>query len=153
MPSKSNSLVDILFYSSDIDLKFAMTIHALICIVIGFASFVVPHGFISAYGTYNHMAHEFVRLYGCLTLGLGWFVWSTKSIKDGRLMRAVSETFCFCYILQALTMLRAQFTDSNGHSLLHWLIAILFLATGVLYGSIRFGRKLKGFELPGSEDE
>lgn len=98
---------------------------------------------------YNHFAHEFIRMYGCLTLGVGWFVWNTKSIKDGRLFRAVSETFAICYLLQAAVMARAQWTNPGGHSIAHTVIAVAFLIVGLLYAYIRLGGKLKDFELPG----
>lgn len=104
-------------------------------------------------GSYNHMAHEFVRLYGCLTLAIGYIVWSTKTINDARLQRAISETFALCYTLQSLAMLRAQFTSPDGHTLSHWFIAMIFLMIGGAYGYIRFVRKIKSFELPGTSEE
>lgn len=146
---------------SAIDLKIVMKIHSIICIVVGLAAVSMPHGLYSraleggsaSTAGYNHMAHEFVRLYGCLTLGTGWFVWSTKDIRDGRLMRAISETFSICYCMQAFAMLRAQFTDPTGHTILHWLIGMIFLVVGALYGYIRLFSKIKAFELPGIDEE
>jgi hypothetical protein len=141
--------------SDDINLKFVMRIHSLVCIVIGIAAVLLPHGLLqsASRGNYDHLSHEFVRLYGSITLCIGWFVWSTQDIRDGRLMRAVSETFAICYSLQALVMFRAQFSDPSGHSLMHWMIAVLFLSLGSLYGHVRIQRRIKGYELPGHAEE
>ena len=137
------------------DLKSAMKIHASICIIIGTGTLLLPHRFyfFAVGGSYNHFAHEFVRLYGCLTLGIGYIVWSTRSIKDGRLQRSFSEAFALCYGLQALCILRAQFASPDGHSILHWFIGLLFVGISGVYAMIRFTRKIKEFELPDSIHE
>ena len=82
-------------------------------------------------------------------MNIGWFVWTTQKIKDGRLVKSISETFALCYLLQAVVMVRAQFTNPMGHTMLHWLISAIFLVIGLLYGIIRFGFRAKDFELPG----
>ena len=132
-----------------------MKVHALICIMIGVITLLIPHSisFSNESNTYNHMAHEYTRLYGCLTLSIGWLVWSTKDINDGRLLRVISETFAVCYSLQSLAMLRAQFTNPNGHTLIHWLVSILFLCIGSLYAYIRLFHGIKTFELPGMGED
>ena len=140
--------------NTNIDLKLVMRIHGVISIFMGFITFTLPHSvYKSSEGNYNHMAHEYVRLYGCLTLTIGYFVYSTQDIKDGRLMRSVSETFAICYILQSLTMLRAQFSNPNGHSLFHWIIAMIFLFIGLSYAYIRLVKKIKVYELPSISDD
>jgi hypothetical protein len=91
--------------AANIGIRGVMEIHAVICIVIGFGTFILPHGFYSVKsGGYNHFAHEFIRLYGCLTLAIGYLVWSTRDIKDGRLLRSLSEAFAICYLLQSAAM-------------------------------------------------
>ena len=138
----------------NIDLKLVMRAHGVISILMGFLTFMLPHSaYKSSEGNYNHMAHEYVRLYGCLTLTIGYFVYATQDIKDGRLMRSISETFAICYILQSLTMLRAQFSNPNGHSLFHWIIAMLFLLIGFSYAYIRVIKKIKAYELPSVSDD
>lgn len=138
--------------------KFVMKVHSIVCIIIGVIALIIPHRlqFINLFQfsnhPYNHLTHEHIRLYGCLTLSIGWFVWSTKSINDGRLQRAVSEAFSVCYILQSIVMLRAQFTNPTGHSLLHWFVAIVFLCVGSLYAYIRMFYGIKSFQLPGMEE-
>ena len=140
--------------NTNIDLKLVMRVHGTISILMGFITFILPHSvYKSSEGNYNHMAHEYVRLYGCLTLTIGYFVYATQDIKDGRLMRSISETFAICYVLQSLTMLRAQFSNPNGHSLFHWLIAVLFLFIGFSYGYIRLIKKIKTYELPSVSDD
>lgn len=138
-----------------IDLKLVMRIHAGLCIVVGVAAASLPHTLLpkTIVSSYNHAAHEYVRLYGCMTMGVGWLVWRSQDVRDGRLMRAIAEAFAACYSLQALVMLRAQFTNPSGHSLLHWFIALLFLLLGSLYTNARLRRKIKGFELPGHAED
>lgn len=131
------------------ELRSIMQLHSSICILIGMGALVLPHHFFSSSTGYNHFAHEFVRLYGCLTLSIGYLVWVTKDIKDGRLLRALTETFAISYGLQALAMLRAQFSSPDGHSYFHWLILLLFASVSGLYSFCRFSRKMKDFELPG----
>eukprot|EP01035_Chromulina_nebulosa_P017662 gene17662-23249_t len=118
-----------------LDVHLVMQIHSLACMVLGGAALSLPHSlYSSSMGSYNHMSHEFIRLYGCLTLAVGWLVHRCRSLEDA--------------------MLRAQFTDPSGHSLLHWSIALLFLSIGTLYLYIRITNKIKYFELPnnGSKD-
>jgi len=136
------------------DLRQIMRMHAFTSIALGVGTLVIPHSFLmAAQGEYSHYAHEFIRLYGCMTLSIGWVVWKSQGLQDGRLARALSETFCISYSLQALVMLRAQFTNPNGHTVLHWQIALLFLALGVAYGYVRWIKKIKYFALPGEGDE
>ena len=133
------------------ELKSIMQLHSLICILLGIGTFLLPHRFYSNSSGYDHFAHEFVRLYGCLTLGIGYLVWCTKDIKDGRLLRALTETFALSYGLQAIAMLRAQLTSPSGHSTLHWCTLSLLICVSGLYTFCRFARKIKDFELPGFE--
>ena len=94
------------------------------------------------------MAHEMIRLYGCLQLSIAWIVLSSCDITDGRLLRRISEAFSAGYFLQAVVMARAQFTNPSGHRFEHWILALLSLAIAILYAVIRFVKKLKDFELP-----
>ena len=132
-----------------VDIKGVMQLHSIICMFIGLGTLLLPHRFYSSLSGYNHFAHEFVRLYGCLTLGIGYLVWNTKDIKDGRLIRALTETFALSYGLQAAAMLRAQISNPDGHSYFHWFILFLFVSVSGLYGFSRFAKKIKDYELPG----
>jgi hypothetical protein len=91
------------------------------------------------------------RLYGCLRLACGWILWHIRRVDDGLFRRHVCEALCACYVLQALSVLRAQFTDR--HTVLNW-IAIMVLSTlSICYGSFRFskgGNLIKIYELPTS---
>jgi hypothetical protein len=133
------------------NLRDIMRYHAFTCMVLGCGTLLLPHTFL---GTgYSHYAHEFIRLYGCLTLSIAWVVWKSQGIKDGRLARALTETFAVSYCLQSLVMLRAQFTNPEGHTYLHWQIAVVFGLLGVGYGYIRWVKKIKYFALPNDHDE
>ena len=138
----------------EFDLKLMMEAHAIFCIFLGFGCTLLPHGWYTNTRRYeyDHDKHEFIRLYGALTLGIGWIVWKTRDITDGRLKRAISESLAICYLLQAVTMIRAQITNPNGHHALHWLIAIIFVCIGALYAYLRFVKKIKAFELPGAHE-
>ena len=131
------------------ELKSIMQLHSVICIFVGLGTLLLPHRFFSSTTGYNHFAHEFVRLYGCLTLGVGYLVWVTKDIKDAMLLKALTETFAISYGLQAVAMLRAQFSSPEGHSYIHWMILLLFICVSGLYSFCRFARKIKDFDLPG----
>eukprot|EP01041_Mallomonas_annulata_P005878 gene5878-11872_t len=137
--------------AAEFDLKRLMLLHAISCMFSGTACLLLPHSF-GAYSSYNHMTHEFIRLYGALSLGIGWLVWKTRDISDGRLKRAISESFALCYLLQAISMARAQTTNPHGHSAFHWLISISFACIGGLYLYIRFIKKIKTFDLPGNHE-
>ena len=54
-----------------IALRQVMIIHAISCIIIGIWATFIPHGLVASSSEYNHMAHEYIRMYGCLTLSVG----------------------------------------------------------------------------------
>ena len=86
-------------------------------------------------------------------MGLGWLVWSSRTINDGRLTRAITESFSIAYMLQGVVMFRALFanvSDPNFNFSMHLFMALLFLLIGSLYLFVRFTSKLKDFELPGN---
>lgn len=91
-------------------------------------------------------------LYGCLRLACGWIVWHVRSVDDGRFRRSVCEALCFCYLVQALAVLRAQITDSSK-TWWNWLAILLLGVLSAAYGSFRFrrgGNLIKIYELPTS---
>lgn len=72
-----------------------------------------------------------------------------RKVDDGMFRRHVCEALLVCYVLQALSVLRAQFTDR--HTVINWIAAILLLALAACYGSFRFGKGgnlIKIYELP-----
>jgi hypothetical protein len=121
--------------------------------VFGILALLAPHGVLTSLsgGLYSHGVHETLRLYGCLRVACGWILWHVRSVDDGRFRRSVCEALCFCYVLQALAVMRAQLTDR--HTLLNWVaISVLTLLSGA-YGSFRFrrgGNLIKVYELPSS---
>jgi len=98
------------------------------------------------------MSHEYVRLYGVLNIAIGWLIWKLRDASDGRIGQAIAEAFAVCYLLQFLVMLRAQFSNPEGHSVLHWMVALVFGGLAYAYIYIRFFKKIKYFELPGSHN-
>ena len=90
-------------------------------------------------------------LYGCLRVACGWILWHVRSVDDGRFRRSVCEALCFCYVLQALAVMRAQFTDR--HTVLNWVAILILTILSAAYGSFRFrrgGNLIKIYELPSS---
>ena len=88
-------------------------------------------------------------MYGCLRLATGWILWNVRSVDDGRFRRSVCEALFVCYVLQALTVLRAQFTDR--HTWLNWGAIAILLTIATAYASFRFGKGgnlIKIYELP-----
>ena len=138
-------------------LRNVMRIHAIFCIIIGFLCIIIPHNiYVSSvlrdgpYKAYDHIAHEYIRLYGCLTLSLGWIVERSKSLRDGALIKIITEAFSICYALQCIVMIRAHISYAKGHTFpyMHVAIAILFGLISILYGYIRLFKKPKDLELP-----
>ncbi len=89
------------------------------------------------------------RLYGCLKLACGWILWHVRPVDDGRFRKHVCEALLVCYALQALAVLRAQFTGQ--HTLINWIAIVLYVGLSAMYGSHRFGKggnSIKVYELP-----
>ena len=83
---------------------------------------------------------------------MGWIIFHIRSVDDGRSRRSVCESLCVCYMLQALVVLRAQFTDRKNT--INWIAIVLLLAIGTCYGRFRFGKgggMIKVYELPISD--
>ena len=88
-------------------------------------------------------------LYGCLRLACGWILWHVRAVDDGRFRKHVCEALAVCYSLQALAVLRAQFTDRNAY--INWFAIVLLSVMAMAYGSFRFrkgGNIIKIYELP-----
>lgn len=56
---------------SAVKIRIVMVAHAAVCIALGIACVILPHKIASSLAVYDHMAHEYTRLYGCLTLSVG----------------------------------------------------------------------------------
>jgi hypothetical protein len=128
-------------------------VDAAASVVFGVLSLLSPHGVLTSVsgGMYSHGVHETLRLYGCLRLACGWIVWHVRSVDDGRFRRSVCEALCFCYMVQALAVVRAQFTDR--HTWWNWVAILPLLLLSMAYGSFRFrkgGNLIKIYELPTS---
>ena len=91
------------------------------------------------------------RLYGCLRLACGWILWHVRAVDDGRFRKHICEALFVCYVLQALAVTRAQFTDR--HSIINWIAIVVLVILSAAYGSHRFrkgGNLIKVYELPSS---
>ena len=91
------------------------------------------------------------RLYGCLRLACGWILWHVRAVDDGRFRKHICEALFVCYVLQALAVARAQFTDR--HSTINWIAIFVLVTLSAAYGSHRFrrgGNLIKIYELPTS---
>ena len=140
-------------YLTGLSQRKLLRIHAIFCMFLGMFLFILPRQFFSSIsGTYDHMSHEYVRLYGVLNIAIGWLIWKLRDASDGRIGQAIAEAFAVCYLLQFLVMLRAQFSNPEGHSVLHWMVALVFGGLAYAYIYIRFFKKIKYFELPGSHN-
>ncbi|CEG50471.1 uncharacterized protein PHALS_00615 [Plasmopara halstedii] len=127
-------------------------VHMAIAVITGTFCFLTPHSLMSPLlGDINnsHIAHEFVRLYGALTLAQGWMVWRTRLVSDAIIRRTFCQAYCICFLLQALVLLRAQIASPENHSLLNWVNIFLLVALGLAYGYFLVFKTIKAFELPG----
>ena len=64
-----------------------------------------------------------------------------RRVDDGIFRRHVCEALLVCYILQALAVIRAQFTDQQFVTV-NWVAIIVLLALAAAYGSFRFGNSV-----------
>lgn len=90
-----------------------------------------------------------IRLYGCLRIALGWILFNIRKVDDGLFRKSTCEALCVCYLLQSLTVIRAQFTDRRTN--MNWIAIFVLSTVGLLYGTFRFSRKgsmIKVYELP-----
>mmetsp|Transcript_17635 Transcript_17635/g.27220 ORF Transcript_17635/g.27220 Transcript_17635/m.27220 type:complete len:150 (-) Transcript_17635:382-831(-) len=120
-------------------------------LLFGALALLSPHGILTKLsgGEYNHAVHEALRLYGCLRVACGWIIWNLRHVDDGRFRKKVCEALCVCYVLQALSVVRAQFTDR--HTWFNWISIFILLTLAAAYGSFRFrkgGNLIKIYELP-----
>lgn len=80
---------------------------------------------------------------------MGWIIYHVRSVDDGRFRRNVCEALFVCYVLQAIAVLRAQFTDRRNT--INWIAIIVLSLIGFGYGRFRFskgGDMIKVYELP-----
>ncbi|CAI5744683.1 unnamed protein product [Peronospora destructor] len=129
-------------------------VHMVIAVVMGVLCFLTPHSFMSPIlgdASNTHVAHEFVRLYGALTLAQGWMVWRTRLVSDALIRRTFCQAYCICFLLQAMALLRAQVTSPESHSMLHWVNILLLGGLGGVYGYFLVFKTIKAFELPGMD--
>ena len=120
-----------------------LMIYFLICS----AEYINTHIYIYIYLSFIPLP----RLYGCLRLACGWILWHVRAVDDGRFRKHICEALFFCYLLQIISVLRAQFTDR--HSMINWLAMIVLGTLAAAYGSFRFrrgGNLIKVYELPTS---
>ena len=83
---------------------------------------------------------------------MGWIVFHVRNVDDGRFRRSICEALFLCYLVQAVAVLRAQFTD--GKNVVNWIAIGLLTAIGSCYGKFRFGwggNMIKVYELPQSD--
>uniref|UniRef100_M4BWL1 Uncharacterized protein n=1 Tax=Hyaloperonospora arabidopsidis (strain Emoy2) TaxID=559515 RepID=M4BWL1_HYAAE len=127
----------------------------VIAAVTGAFCFVTPHSLMAPMlgdaSTNMHMVHEFLRLYGALTLAQGWMVWRTRLVSDALIRRTFCQAYCICFSLQTMTLLRAQIVSPESHSILHWLNILLLGGLGCAYGYFLVFKTIKAFELPGMD--
>ena len=84
-----------------------------------------------------------------MRLACGWILWHARKIDDGLFRRHICEALLVCYILQALVVLRAQFTDR--HVTINWVAICVLMVLSFSYGSFRFGKggnMIKMYDLP-----
>jgi hypothetical protein len=88
---------------------------------------------------------------GALTLAQGWLVWRTRLVSDALVRRTFCQAYCICFSLQALALVRAQFSAPDSHSMLHWINILVLGGLGAAYGYFLAFKTIKAFELPGGD--
>ena len=133
-----------------ITLNTVMGIHSSLSLVIGLLLVILPHTLFLDNGKYSFLAHEIIRCYGAVTIGLGYMAYKIRSIKDGRIRRLLAETYFVVYGVTTLCLWKAWISNPASHTL--WAVSLLGLSTFAtfFYGYFRFLKPIKTFELPGS---
>lgn len=133
-----------------ITLNTVMGIHSSLSLVIGMLLVILPHTVFLDHGKYSFLAHEIIRCYGAVTIGLGYMAYKIRSIKDGRIRRLLAETYFVVYGVTTLCLWKAWISNPASHTL--WAVSLLGLSTFAtfFYGYFRFLKPIKTFELPGS---
>lgn len=129
-------------------------VDAVVSISFGLVGLLLPHTAIVAWSSddgksYNQAAHEAFRLYACLRIAVGWIILHLRNVDDGRFRRSVCEALVWCYALQAVVVLRAQFTDR--YTWINWFASTILILIGGAYGVFRYGKGgnlIKIYELP-----
>ena len=88
MSKKNNKSTysDFMRYLNDLNAKSVQKIHASVCIIFGVLLFLLPSSVFSTIASgYDHMAHEFMRLYGIINVAVGWLVYRLGPVTDGRI--------------------------------------------------------------------
>jgi len=128
--------------------------HAVVAGACGAALVVLPHRvFVFSSEGYSHVAHEFARCYGALTLAQSWLTWRTLRITDARVRRLLAESYALAYGVTALALGRAVISAPRLHGLLGVLGVLCSAALSTLYAYFRFVRTIKSFELPGGGED
>ena len=119
--------------------------HAATALLAGVALLIMPSS-VATRLAFDHWSHEFLRLYGCLSLGLAWIVFTTRKLADLLLRKTLAQAFSGAYALQAAVMTRAQVSSPAAHSVLGWVITLCFVGLSGAYAYFVFGPgKLKAF--------
>lgn len=63
---------------------------------------------------FHSLIKTLIRLYGCLRIAVGYILFHVRGVDNGRFRRSVCEGLGLCYFLQAIAVLRAQFTDQGN---------------------------------------
>eukprot|EP00956_Cyclotella_meneghiniana_P009595 scaffold13236_cov82-Cyclotella_meneghiniana.AAC.8 len=97
-----------------------------------------------------HASYSFISVWSYRFAVTSWIVAEDRrAVDDGRFRRNVCEALFFCYVLQAIAVLRAQFTDRS--TAVNWIAITLLSLMGFGYGRFRFGKGgdlIKVYELP-----
>jgi len=134
-----------------VTLNTIMGVHALFSLGIGTLLIILPHTlFHDMSGAYSFLAHEVIRCYGAVTIGLGYMAYKLRAIKDGRIRRLIAETYFVIYGVTTVCLWKAWISNPAHHTL--WAVSLLALSTFAtfFYGYFRFLKPIKTFELPGS---
>ena len=90
-------------------------IHSSLSLVIGMLLVILPHTVFLDHGKYSFLAHEIIRCYGAVTIGLGYMAYKIRSIKDGRIRRLLAETYFVVYGVTTLCLESLDQQSSESH--------------------------------------
>ena len=131
-----------------VTLNTVMGIHAFFSLIVGTLLVILPHTLFHDMSI-SFLAHEVIRCYGAVTIGLGYMAYKLRYIKDGRIRRLLAETYFVVYGVTTISLWKAWISNPSHHTL--WALTLIALSDICnIFMGIGFLRPIKTFQLPGA---
>ena len=133
-------------------------LHACILLGLGLLSSLYPEvlvfllhhskdGFHSRHeGGAVRIAFVVMRVFGCFLLAQSYLLYIVKDITDGKVRKAVVQSYFAAFALTTVALARAQLTEDTPARLSNWLVITLFGGLTLAYGWFALVERVVVFE-------